>query len=163
MSRSITIQGTEIEFPESGESPDWGEAVVEFAEAVEDALASVAGTFDVPPQTLNIDAQNPTSTNVDIPNLSFSTASVRAAFITVAVYRDTSTTTVSEAFDIITVYNPENGSGLKWSLSVSSVGDDSLTTFNITDVGQVQFTTTALGGTGHTGLITYTGKAVLNS
>lgn len=162
MSISITINGTVIDFPSSDASPNWAQGVIDFAQAVEGALSGLSGAFDVPPTILNIDAQNPSSGPVDIPNLSFSTAQVRGAFIRLAVYRNTSSTTAYEIDDIEVIYSPNNSPGSKWEMSPSRVGDAKIT-FNITDAGQVQFTTTTLAGSSHVGKITYTAQALLQS
>ena len=159
---TIIISGTVIEFPDSSESPDWSQSVIQFAQSVETALSGVAGAFDVSPQVFNIDAQNPTSTNIAIPNLTFSTTSVRSANIRISVYRNTSSASAAEFSDIDIVYNTNNSIGQKWEISREITGDGKIL-FNITDTGQVQFTTTTLAGTGHTGILSYSAKALLNS
>lgn len=158
----ITIQGQVIDFPDTAESPDWSEAVIEFAEATEEALAGVAGAFDVPPQVMNIDAYNPTVSNVDITNLSFSTTSVRAAVINIAVSRQTNSTKISEFSILNIVYNADNSVGQKWEITREYTGNGSIS-FNITDTGQVQFTTTTVSGSSHTGILSYSAKALLNT
>jgi hypothetical protein len=162
MSRTIVIQGTSVDFPEPGTSPDWGQAVEDFAVAVEDALSGVAGAFDVAPQVMNIDAYNPSLSNIDITNLSFSTTNVRAAIINIAVSRQTNTTKETEISVIHVVYNSSNSVGQKWEITREITGDASIS-FNITDSGQVQFTTTSISGSSHTGILSYSGKALLNS
>lgn len=162
MSKTITIQGTVIEFPEPGESPDWGQSVEDFAVAVEDALNGVAGAFDVAPQVMNIDAYNPTVSNIDIPNLSFSTSTVRSAIINIAVSRQTNSTKSTEFSVLNIVYNAGNSIGQKWEMTREATGDGSIS-FNITDSGQIQFTTEAISGASHTGIISYSAKALLNS
>lgn len=102
------------------------------------------------------------NTNIDLPNLSFPTSTVRGAFISYAVYRNTSTTTVTESGNLIVNYNPTAAIGQKWEISNDFIGDANVS-FNITDVGQVQFSSTLLAGTGHNGTITYQAKAVLQS
>lgn len=158
---TITISGTVIDFPDTAESPDWSSAVIEFALAVESALSGLAGPFDVSPQIMNIDSYNP-GTTVDIPNLAFPTTDVRGAFIRYSVYRNTSTDTQTESGQIIITYNPANSIGSKWEIIRSFTGDASIL-FNITDTGQIQFSTTALGGLNHTGRISYAANALLQS
>lgn len=80
----ITIQNTVIDFPDSAQSPNWSEPVIAFAEAVELALASVVGPYDVPSQVLNIDAYNP-GTDIEITALNFPSSEVRSAFIRYAL------------------------------------------------------------------------------
>lgn len=157
---TLTINGQIIDFPDSAASPNWSEAVIQFAQAVEGALALVGGTYDVSPQAFTIDAYN-TASNVDIPALSFPTSAVRAVFIRYSVYRTTDSTSAYEAGDMITMYNPNNGSGLKWTLSEGNrTGSGAQITFNITDTGQFQFSTTALSGSNHAGKIVFEARSL---
>jgi hypothetical protein len=161
MSIQINIQGTLIEFPSSGASPDWSPAIIQFAQAVEAALANVAGAFDVAPQVLNIDAYNPGS-NISINALSFPVSQVRAATISYAVFRQTSTNTVSESGEIRVNYNPDGLIGNKWQIT-RDYQDNANISFAISDTGQISFTTTTLAGTNHTGAITFAAKALLQT
>jgi hypothetical protein len=156
---TIVIQGTPIDFPNSASSPDWSPAVIQFAQAVETALNGVVGPFDISPQVLTL-ASN-ANTNLDIPNLAFSTSSVRGAFIKFAVYRKSTgsgATTVVESGNVIAVYNAD-ATGNKWEWSTDFSGD-STATFNVTDTGQVQISTTAITGTYAAGFLTYSATAL---
>jgi hypothetical protein len=158
----IIISGTPIEFPDSGESPDWSEAVIEFAEAVEDALSSAVGSYDVTPQVFTLDNTHD-STTVDLPNLTFSTSTVRAAEISIAINRSADAVdSVSEFTKLLVVYNVDGTPGSLWETSREYVGDAHIT-FAVSDVGQVSFTTSTLSGTNHSGLISYSAKALANS
>lgn len=157
----ITISGTTINFPASGDSPNWAPAIIQFAQAVQDALNGVAGPFDVQPQIYVMTAN--VNTNVNLPNLSFPTSTVRGAFIRYTVFRSTTgggATTVSEAGNMYVTYNPTNSPGSLWEMSRDYDGDANVT-FTITDVGQVQFSSTSIAGSGHTGQIAYTAAALL--
>lgn len=160
MSVPINIQGTIIQFPSSSASPNWAPEVIKFAQAVEGALAGVAGAFDVPPQTFDISASNP-GTNVVIGPLNFPTSSVRSAFITYAVYRtaDTPTTVVSETGNIIVLYDTSAGT---WLLEQDFIGDGQIT-FIISNTGQMSYSTTQIGTINHTGTLTFSAKAVLQN
>lgn len=160
MSVTITISGTPISFPTSGTSPDWAPALVQFAQLVEEALSGVAGSFDVPPQSFTIDAYNP-GTDIDITSLSFPVSDVRAATIPYAVYRSTDSTTVTEGGELFILYNPTYPVNNKWSIAQRKTDDASIV-FTITDSGQVQFTTSTLAGSNHTGIITFSGRSILN-
>lgn len=152
----VTIQGTEIEFPTAGESPNWGPAIVEFAQAVEDALAASLGDFDVFPQTFIL-TQN-ANTNLDIPNLNFPIDEVRSAFITYSVYRSTATNSSFDSGEMVIIYDSLNTT---WYLQRESVGNsDTDITFNITSAGQIQITTTSLSGTGYSGRIAFSAQAL---
>jgi hypothetical protein len=142
MSVTITIQGTPIEFPSSGESPNWAPAVIEFAQATEQALLSAVGPYDIAPQVFNLISD--VNTNLDITDLNFPTSVVRAGYINYSVVRVGTvgliTTTLSEAGNITVVYD-----GSAWTLTRDYVGDADCT-FNITSAGQVRITTPTLAG-----------------
>lgn len=163
---TITISGTPIDFPDVAESPDWAEAVIDFAQAVEDALSGVAGAYDVSPQVMNIDAYNTAGVGADVTNLSFSTTAVRAVIINIAVYRNTATTTVSEISVIHAVYNASNSIGQKWEITREVTGDGKVT-FAMSDTGQLSFVIRAsdgaLTGASYNGLLSYSAKALLNT
>lgn len=158
MAITITIQGKDIEFPASGASPNWAPAIIQFAQAVEAALGSVTGVYDVAPQVQNIDAQNPGS-NVDITALKFSSIDVVAVNILYGVVRSTDTNDIAEGGKISLVYNEGNSPGNKWEITRHYAGDG-LITFSVTDTGQVRFTTTTLAGINHAGFITFRADSV---
>lgn len=163
----IIIKGTPIEFPSSGSSPNWAPSVIEAVEALADAVNSVTATYDVPPQVQNIDANN-NSSNVNINNLNFPASDVRAATVYYSVHRKTDNSgppdgqEVTEAGTIEINYNASRPIGQKWEL-VRMGQSDALIDFNITDLGQIQFSTQALTGISHTGLISYRALAILNT
>lgn len=156
----LTINGTVIDAPDSGSSPNWAPAVIQFMEAVEGALAIAIGTYDVAPQAFTIDAFN-SATNIDITNLSFPTANVRAVFIRYSIYRTTDSQTAYEAGDMIAMYNPGNPVTQKWALTRGNrTGGDGLLEFNITDNGQFRFSTTPLSGSNHSGKIVFDARSL---
>jgi hypothetical protein len=156
----IVINSQVIDAPDSGSSPNWAPAIIQFMQAVEQALAVAIGTYDVAPQAFTINAYNP-GTSVDIPNLSFPITNVRAVFVRYAIYRTTDTETAYEAGDLIALYNPNNPVNTKWALSQGNkTGGDGLTSFYMTDNGQFQFTTTALSGSNHAGKIIFDARAL---
>lgn len=161
MSFQINIQGTVIDFPEAATSPQWAEAIDQFARAVEAALASVVGAFDVAPQALIIDPYNP-GTNVDIVALSFPVSSVRSAFIRYAVFRTTTIASAYESGELLIVYNPNGPTNNKWEIAQRLVGDGKIS-FYMTDAGQMQFSTTALAGSNHAGKLTFVAQSILQS
>lgn len=155
----ITVNGVPIQFPDSGTSPNWAPAIIEFAQEVATALTSTSGPYDVSPQSQDISASNPGTANTNITALNFSTTNVRGIFIRYTVQRSTNSTSVYEAGDFIGVYNPNNSSGFKWDISQQRAGNAKIA-FNITDTGQVQYTCTAISGTSHTGKITFAAQAL---
>jgi hypothetical protein len=154
MSIQIIIQGTPIEFPSSGESPNWAPAVIEFAQATQQALLSAVGPYDIAPQVYNLLSNE--NTDLDITGLSFPTAVVRAGYINYSVIRTGTTEILDEAGTIVVVYD-----GSAWTLTRDYVGDADCT-FEITNTGQVQLTTPSL--TGYTsGSISFSAKTLLQT
>jgi len=162
MSKTLTFGSTPVEIPTSANAPNWSEGVTEAFTAIADTLATVAGAFDVPSQSVSIDSSNPGSPNTNIEALSFPITDVRAINITYAVNRTTNSTTAYETGTIIAIYSAANSIGNKWEMSQDYIGDGKIK-FNITDLGQVQYTCTAIAGTGHLGQIIFSGKAILQS
>lgn len=165
MSKTLTFGNTIVDIPTSAQAPNWAEGVVDAFTAIADTLAAFAGPFDIPPQIQIIDTSNPGVPNTDITSLSFPTSSVRAVDITYSVFRSTTgggATTVYETGHIVAIYSPSNSIGNKWEMSQDRVGDGQIA-FNITDLGQVQFTATIITGSSHTGKIAFQAKAILQS
>lgn len=157
----INIQGTIINFPDSAQSPNWAEPIIQFAEAVAQALSTVTGPFDVPPQIYTMISNG--NTNIALPSLTFPTSNVRSAFIQYSVFRNSTgvgAVTLAEAGELIVVYNPNGSTNHKWDISNEHGGQNSGVTFTITDQGQVQFSSTVITGAGATGFIGYTAKAL---
>lgn len=154
------MQGTPISIPDSGQSPNWSAGVIEAFQAIAAALAQFTGAFDVPPQVFTLTSN--VNTNIDLPNLAFPTSVVRGAEISYTVFRTTSTTTVAEEGSLQVIYNPDNSIGNKWEISRDYTGDAKVT-FNITDVGQIQFSSALIAGINHEGTISFQAKAILQT
>lgn len=165
----ITIKGTTIEIPSSGASPNWAPAIIEAFQSLADAVNIFTGTFDVAPQTKVIDIYS-ASSNISIDNLVFPPSDVRAVTVFYSVHRKTTETTVGagdgveivESGSLECVYNNNSPAGKKWEIGRMGEGDASIN-FNMTDVGQIQFSTLPITGINHTGIITYRALSVLNT
>ena len=160
----ININGVNVSFPSSGTSPNWSEAVIQAIELIAEALTISAGPFDIPPQ--NFIMTSNINNNVPIPNLEFPVTAVQGAMVFYGCQRSTSTTKVSQSGILILNYDPSQAPGSLWQItdefaSANSSGAD--ITFNVTDVGQLQFTTTSIAGTDYQGTINFRALAVLNS
>lgn len=162
MSKTLIFGNTIVDVPTSSQAPNWSEGVVDAFTAISETLSTFAGQFDVPSQSQIIDTSNPGIPNTDITALSFPITSVRSVDITYSIFRTTSSTTVYETGHILAIYSPSNSVGSKWELSQDMVGDGKIA-FNMTDLGQVQFTATTIAGSGHTGKISFLAKAILQS
>lgn len=166
MAIKLIIQGTPIEFPSSGGSPNWSPAVIEAIQALANAVNSITGAYDVPPQVQNIDQNNP-STNIEVNNMVFPFQEVRGATVFYTVYRKTENSgpldsqEVSEAGTIQIVFNNANPVDNKWEIQREFVGDAKIS-FNITDIGQMRFSTKELSGINHSGVLSFRAIAILN-
>lgn len=156
----LVINGTPINFPNSAASPDWSPAVISFAESVTSALNNIVGTYDVVAQQFNL-TPVPFSVVTPITNLAFSTAEVISAIIEYAVYRNTNTTTLSEAGTLTVVYNVTNMTGEKWQM-LRETDSDASVIFTIDDSGQVYINTTTISGTSYNGFISYRARTLQN-
>ena len=106
----ITIGDTIIQFPNTGASPNWAPAIIQFAQLVGIQLQSISSPFDVAP-TVQVLTSN---INVGIPltgngaNLAFPHGSVRSYNFTYAVYQDSTgagATSIATTGNVIGVYN----------------------------------------------------------
>jgi hypothetical protein len=161
MSVVITIQGTVIEFPSSGQSPNWAPAVIEFAQAVEQALLSSVGPYDVPPQT--IDITNGAS-STPITALSFPTSVVRSVIIRYSIFRKTDTA-LSEEVEAGTMTLAYDSVSNSWSLERDFTGntDGKGVTFSVDSVGQMYYTSTSIAGSNYSGKLSFAAQALLQS
>lgn len=165
MAISITIAGTQIDFPQSAQDPNWSSGVISFAEAVEDALAGVVGAYDIGQRIMNIDAYDVVSNQnvtdgvrpLNFPVAAFPSSGVRGATVSYAIYRKSTTATLTEYGTLYLVYNPD--ASPVWEMSREYTGNANIT-FDITSTGQVRFTTVTIGGASHVGRITYTAKSL---
>tara|TARA_R110000803_G_scaffold187128_5_gene249502 strand:- start:1066 stop:1551 length:486 start_codon:yes stop_codon:yes gene_type:complete len=161
MAKPITIQNKVIQFPESAESPNWAPAMVAFAEAVEAALATLTGVYDVPPQVFSI-LSDVNASQVDITPLAFPPASVSRVDIIYSVIRSSDTPALaSEGGTIQLFYHGTTG----WDMTVTKQNDAGINFFISADsIGQISYTTpTGIGGSGFSGLISFKAIAILDS
>jgi hypothetical protein len=160
---TITILGTPIEYPNTGAAPVNSEAQIQFAQLVEAALSGLISTGDVSKQSFALNASHNSASNVTLTGLSFSVAVVRAAFIRYSVYRQTTDpTTAYESGEMTIVYNAANPVTQKWEVQQERVGDASIS-FSIDDNGQFSFSTTSIGTSNHTGLVSFVAQSLAQS
>ena len=162
MSTKIQIQSTVIDFPTSGESPNWAPAMLQFALAVENALNASIGPYDVAPQIQTVDTNG--VTDLDITNLAFPSTDVSQVVIDYSVLR---TITEGETDKIYTeggklncTYRPENN---RWELTQTKTGD-AKSTFSMSLLGQVSVSFDVLPGTGatHRGHVSFRAVSLLS-
>lgn len=88
----------------------------------------------------------------NITNLSFDGSTYRGFVIDYTIYRSTSINEVAQIGRLRGVYKTTAAS---WSLSDDYSGDNAGVTFSITNLGQIQYTSTSILGTSYSGLLTY--------
>ena len=143
MSKSFVINNITYTFPEQGQEPPWGEDVVDWAEAVTDALSGVSSTGDI--LTTSVSLSDNVSSVTNIVCFSFDSATLQGAIAEYSVYRTDGTTGYVETGHMFFSYNAK---ATTWYLAQTGVGvGDTGITFSVTTSGQVQYTSTSLGGT----------------
>jgi hypothetical protein len=149
----LNINGQIIDAPDTGDSPNWAPAMIEFMLAVESALAIAINQYDVPPQVFSIDGFNGATT--EIANLIFPPTVVRACTIFFSVWRKTSITEVVETGQL----EIRNNAGM---FTITRVGSgDAFCDFTIDNSsGQVSLTLTTIPGVSHQGNVTYRALAL---
>lgn len=146
----ITIGTTLIEFPNTGASPIWSEAVIQFALAVELALQAQGSPFDIAPVVMTL----PSNGNVDInltgtgSNLSFPNGSVRSFDFTYAIYRFSDIASVTQTGHVLGVFNTI---ATTWSIQHEYAGDvqstgESWVTFDMNGNDELLLTTISIPG-----------------
>lgn len=156
----IVINGTPIDFPDTGTAPVNSEAQIQFAQEVAAALSGLVSTGDVPKQIFTLNSSQNVASNVTLTGLSFNVALVRAAFVRYSVYREvTQPNSAYEAGEMTVVYNANNPTNQKWELQQERVSDASIS-FAVDDNGQFSFSTTSIGTGTHSGAIAFTAQAL---
>lgn len=154
MSRTLIINSIPFEIPEPGEQQPWGEGLTEYLTEIANVLNSVNGPSDILESSATIN--NNVSVATDIPGFFFDTNTVRSFSIRGNIYRKIDTTEYFEEFTFTGLYKGAAG----WDTTQQGMSDSGVT-FSITSLGQVQYISTNLVGTGYTGLIKYRGVGIL--
>lgn len=154
----IDINGTTVNMPLSGASPNWAPAIIQLFQLIAEALAINVTPYDIPPQTYNMVSN--INSNVAIPNMEFPPAAVSGGVIFYSVSRTASPAASSDQSGILMFnYDPAT---LTWQLNNEWVGPGAGITFTIAPDGQVSYSTTSLSGY-VSGYISFRGLAVLNN
>ncbi len=138
MSKPLQVGSEIYNYPTQGENPGWGEEATGWAEAVTDALTAVQGPNDILLTSATL--TNNQSSLADIPGFSFDTSQVQGIEATYFVVRtfDSGATVVTESGTLKGNYN-----GSDFIITVDAAGDSGVS-LNITNAGQVQYTSTDL-------------------
>lgn len=146
----LTVGGIIYDFPVTN-SELWGTSVTDWAEAVSAQLNTVTVPGDIGPVTL-VNIANNQASPVNVPSFVLDPALIRSGTAEYYVWRLTTgpSSELSEAGIFTFLYNDSSGT---WTFSQQ--GNNiraSGVTFSVTNLGQVQYTSTNLTNT------TYTGK-----
>src|ERR1700722_5742450 len=146
----VIFNGVTVNLPISGTAPNWSSAIIQAFQLIAQALDISAGPYDIPPQ--NYVMTSNVNTNVPIPNLSFPVTAVTGAVIFYGVNRSSSGVggvQLSQSGILIINFTPGLSPGTLWQITDEWAGitGGAQITFSVSDVGQLQFSTTAITGT----------------
>jgi hypothetical protein len=152
MPKTLIVGTEEFEFPIEGENAGYGEQVTDWAEAVTEALTTVQQPNDILVTTALI--ANNVSSLTNVTGFIFDTSEV----ISIDAQYIVSRSTVSPAVSVTQSGRLEgNYNGSTWSISHSFDGEAGVR-FDITNGGQVQYTSTDMSGTSYVGSIIFKAK-----
>jgi hypothetical protein len=141
MSTNLVVNNNTFPYPESGDSPGWGESATDWASEVTYVLGRLHNTNDI----LETNFAMPASGSGDVDGLYFDPSQVRSFTVDYYCYRVSTVTPeeVSETGFLCGVYNTVANN---WSFGPQNIGDAKVT-FSITNAGQVQYSALPLTGT----------------
>ena len=150
----LIVNNTTFQYPADRDSPGWGEEATGWASEVTTVLNTLIGTGDILETVANI-ANNQTI-SADVIGLSFDPTTVRGAIAQYSIYRVSSTTELVEVGQIFLSYKSVAAT---WDMTI--IGSSGANTpLTITSLGQIQYTTNNMSGTGYSGLIKFVAKAL---
>lgn len=162
MSKTLVINNIPFEYPEQGEPSPWGEAATGWAQEVTTVLSSVNGPSDILESASDIVNG---ATNLPINALLFNPLTVRSFSVRANIARYfVSGVTINNAkyqeVLLIGLYNTQTGT---WTLQEDGIGDADIT-FDLTDSGQITYSTGTMTGTGtYTAIIKFRGMGILTT
>lgn len=145
MSIKITVGNQTIDFPSSGTSPNWAQAIDDFAIAVSEQLSAIASIYDVSPrvQTLTSDANS----NLILAGAVFPNGSVRSFNFYYSIYRSNTVNAYSEEGIVSGTFNTLDST---WTLQQRYQGprQSDGTAYNTFSMSgdQLTLTTATIGG-----------------
>ena len=157
MSTKLVIHGTTYEYPDAGETPDWGNDAAEWAAAVTEALNLLVSSSDIL-QTSFVIANNQTAPEL-VRGLYFNPSQVRAANISYSIYRTTDSSSLIESGDVLITYDPKLSTGQRWVCAFRTNGSADVI-LTIDDSGQFSYTSSNLSGTNYAGVMKFTARSL---
>lgn len=152
MSKKLVIGTEEFEFPIQGSNPDYAEEVSDWAQAVTDALSTVQQPNDVTRTQATI--LNNITTPATINGFQFDVTEVRSIN---SEYLITRTTDVPAVNLVESGFIEGNFDGSTWSIAIRSLSNAGVN-FDITNSGQITYTSSNLTGTNYKGTILFRAK-----
>lgn len=158
MSTIVTVNSTgkSYSIANPGEEQGWGNDLTALLKALTDSINTLLSGGDILLTTSTINNNVTSASNVNL--LEFSPSTIRAANVNYTVYRTMDTSHVVETGVLLLSYDAL--ATPKWSLTQIKNGDAGIL-FDITDLGQVTYTSTNLSVTGtHSGSISFSAKTL---
>jgi len=125
MSVTITIDNTVIQFPSTGESAVWSEPIIQFAQAVEEALLASGNPYDIASTVYTLTSNS--NTNLDLKGtgepLEFASGVVASFVFNYSVYRVSSNPSGMSQIQVGTVSGVFDDDAGAWSLQHEFAGD----------------------------------------
>ena len=162
MSKTLIVNNTPFEYPEQGEPSPWGEPATGWASEVTKVLNSVNGPSDIIESAADI-LNGVTGQSID--QLYFNPLTVRSFSVrgNISRYFLNGATVNNAKYQeilLIGLYNTQTGT---WTLQEDGINDAEIT-FDLTDSGQVTYTTSTMTGTGtYTAIIKFRGTGILTT
>lgn len=154
MSIPLSVNNTVFNYPTAGDPKGWGEEATAWATEVSLVLNDLKGPNDVLQSTSLI--LNNQSVMTDIIRLLFDPSSVRTAEISYNIVRSTNDESKNESGVITITYDAKLG---LFGISQESDGDSGVV-FDVTNLGQVQYSSNLLNGLNYSGIITFRAKTL---
>lgn len=146
----LTIQGSTFDYPDAGEEPGWGEDATAWAEAVTDVINFLVNPGDILETSFTL--LDNTAVAANVVGMRFDSSIVRAANVNYSINRNGA----NQSGTLHLNYNSSAAPGSKWTLQENTSGDVGVV-FSVTDLGQVQYTTSS---TGFNGAIKFTARTL---
>jgi hypothetical protein len=161
MAVSIVIAGTTYNFPESGESPNWGPEATDAIVAMANAINTLLAPGDILQTSFSIDNNIAVAANIN--GLLFDSGTVRAANVSYAIYRTSTSNPAGNAETglIKLIFDDDAPVNEKWKLSQDKDGESGVT-ISIGDDGQLVYKSSDIGAVGYSGTIRFAAKALSN-
>lgn len=145
----VTINGEVYQYPAPSDVPGWGPEASDAFLALATVVNSISGPQDITQTVANI--ANNQIAPANVVGLAFNPSIVRGARIDYNVYRVTSTSEVVEQGSMYISYKPNAA-----LFDITTIGSQGANVvWSITSLGQVQFTSDNMSGTGYSGQITF--------